>query len=161
MRHDWLTRPIPGTALLLEKAVFIVLVICLPSILGAVVYHLYLGHSVAESLLAGVSSGARGDMLLAIVVGMAFAAVTTGIRQGIVVFLAAIVGVAVMSVLLSNIYHDAPPPTVTGSDWVILRSVQFSLALASVGVLWVQYRRRHTNASLVLATGAWWPSLRP
>jgi hypothetical protein len=156
LKHDWLTRPISGTTLLLEKALFIVLVIFAPSILGAVVYNLYLGHSVAESLLAGVSSGARGDMLLAIVIGMAFAAVTTGIRQGIMVFLAAIVGLALVSAILRSIsiYGNGVPPTITGSSWVILRSVIFTLALAAVAVLWVQYRYRHTSASRVIASAA-------
>src|SRR3954471_23321979 len=55
LKHDWLTRPIPGFALLLEKSLFVLFAAVLPGIIGATAYNLTQGHSVAESLLAGVS----------------------------------------------------------------------------------------------------------
>jgi hypothetical protein len=154
LKHDWLTRPMAGTTLLLEKALFIAGTVLVPSILGTMIYNLYLGNSVAESLLTGVSKGASGDVLLGIVIGMAFAAVTAGIRQGIIVFLAVIVGLALASALLRGIYDYGPPPTVTGSGWMIVRGVQLTLALAAAAVLWVQYHYRHTSASRVIAAAA-------
>jgi len=147
VKHDWLTRPIAGPTLLLAKTLFILAVIVVPAILGGIANDLYLGRSVSEALLAGASSGAQGSTLLLIVVVMAFAAVTTSIRQAIIVSLSGFVVVALLS---SLVIHLAVPDEVhgpTGSGWVLGRSVEFMVLLVAASVLWVQYGYRHTKAA--------------
>jgi hypothetical protein len=154
LKHDWLTRPISGGALLLTKAAFVFLATILPSILGALLQELLDGHSLGESLLASISRGARGDTLVIFSMIMAFAAVTSSLRQAVVVFLAGIAGMGVLTVIFNAIQATPDSAGATSSAWVIERSLIFLLLLAAVSILCVQYRHRHTRAARGIAAGA-------
>src|SRR5690242_3035622 len=41
LRHDWLTRPISGPAMLVAKSVLVILALVAPSVLGAFAYKVY------------------------------------------------------------------------------------------------------------------------
>jgi hypothetical protein len=147
VKHDWLTRPIPGPTLLLAKTLFVLAAIILPSILGGIANNLYIGHSVSEALLTGISSGASGGMLTLIVLVMAFAALTASIRQAIIVLLSGFVVLALLSALVIRLAVPDEVHGPTGSSWVLNRSVELIVVLLAVAVLWVQYRYRHTKAA--------------
>lgn len=149
VKHDWLTRPIPGTALLLGKSAFVFLAIVVPSILGGIANNLFEGRSLGEALLAGVSSGANGGLLTLIVVVMAFAALTASIRQAIVVFLISVVVVILLSVLIIATRRGGGDIGPSGSLWV-LRSLELVLTVVAVVVVWLQYRHRHTRVPRVI-----------
>jgi len=144
LTHDWLTRPIPGTKLLVAKALFLVLAIFVPWILSRTVYELVQGHSLGESLLAGLTSGADRTQLLPILALMAFAAITSGIRQAFVV---ALVGVAILMLVRlprSSSFEGPLLLSATGSGWVASEGAALLLALGAGLVLWMQYRHRRT-----------------
>lgn len=147
VKHDWLTRPIPGPTLLLAKSLFLLAAIVVPAVLGGIANNLYLGRSVSESLLAGASSGAPGITLLLIAVVMALAAVTTSIRQAIIAILSGFVVLALLSGLVIRLAVPDEVHGPTGSGWVLARCIEYTLLLVAGSVLWVQYRYRHTRAA--------------
>ncbi len=154
LKHDWLTRPIPGPTLLAAKSLFAFLAIVLPSILGAFVYNLMDGRSFVEALVVGVATGAAGGTLFGIVVVMAFASVTGGIRQAFIVFLSVIALLALATALFNRVFQDADPMGVTPAAWMLVRTHQILFLLASLAVLWVQYRHRHTRSARTIAGAA-------
>jgi hypothetical protein len=146
VKHDWLTRPIPGPTLLLAKCLFALAAIVVPDIVGRIANNLYIGRSMSEALLAGVSSGAPDGTLLLITVGMAFAAVTTSIRQALIVLLSGVAAVAMLSAL--GIFAGTGVQTwATGSGWVVDRPIQLAILFVAAAILWVQYRHRYTTAA--------------
>lgn len=155
LKHDWLTRPIPGGTLLLAKALFVLLTAILPAILGAFAYHLTQGHPVGEALLNGVSSGAPGGTLAVVIAAMAFAAGTASVRQAVIVFLAGMAAIALITVGWTSLHHDVPESAAfSGSGWVMRRGVQLVLVAAAISILWLQYRHRHIRASRGVAAVA-------
>jgi hypothetical protein len=154
LKHDWLTRPIPGAALLVAKVTFVVLATILPGILGALLQNLLDGHSLGESLLAGISAGARGDALLLFSLIMAFAAVTASLRQAVIVFLAGLAGMGVITAIINSLRLTPDSPAATSSGWVVSRTLTLLMMVAAVSILWVQYRHRHTRAARGIAAAA-------
>jgi len=154
LQHDWLTRPISGVTVLMAKVSFVVLFILVPSIIGALANTLYEGGSLAESLVRGYSQGASGALLLTIAIVMAFASVTTGIRQGIIVFLAGIAVLAIATLLFSLAGGEGESAGATGSNWVQTLPLILLLLAATLLVLWVQYGRRHTRTARIIVAAA-------
>lgn len=152
VRHDWLTRPLPGPALLTAKLLFVVLVLVVPAALGTLVYELWQGHSILESLLAAVGLGASGSLLLSILVVMACGAVTGNIRQAMVLAATVAVVLGLLAVLAHHVGDIGGAFAMTGSVWMLFGPMQLLLAAAAVMVLWVQYRHRHTRAARIIAT---------
>jgi len=150
LNQDWLTRPIPGLVLLLAKSAFVVFAIMLPAVLGGMAYNLYQGHSVGESLLSGLATGAGGSGLIFNLVVMAFAAVTANLRQAIIALLAGIASLTVLVAITLQIL-GIQGMGFTGTDWVVGRSLQIMLGLVAVSILLVQYALRHTRAARVIA----------
>jgi hypothetical protein len=150
LNHDWLTRPIPGLVLLLAKGVFVVLVVIVPTVLGGMAYNLYQGHSVGESVLTGLATGAGGSGLLFDLVIMAFAAVTANLRQALIVLLAGMASLTALVAITVQIL-GVQGLGLTGTDWVVGRMFQIMLGLVAVSVLLVQYALRHTRAARVIA----------
>ena len=149
-RHDWLTRPIAGTTLLAAKATFLFLAIVVPCILGTLLDNLLAGHSVVEALLAGVTRGANGGLLLIIVCIMAFASMTSSFRQGLIVFVGLVLILTVLGSLAVGISGAGESVSATGSVWVLAQPVMLVLFVLGLAVLWIQYRHRNTRASLRL-----------
>jgi hypothetical protein len=155
LKHDWLTRPVPGATLLLAKVLFVLMAAILPDIVGAFAYHLTQGHSIGEAVLAGLSAGADGNALAVYSAAMAFAAITSNVRQAVIVFLAGLAVIALISVGWMSLHRDVPESLgFTGSGWVLKDGVQLVMAIAAISILWLQYRHRHTRASRGVAAGA-------
>ena len=154
LQHDWLTRPISGLTVLLAKASFVFLAVLLPSVIGALAFNLYHGRSLAESVVAGIAIGASGDMLLMIAIVMAFAAVTTGIRQGIIVFLVGMVTLVIAALVVARVTGGGADAGPTGSGWVLGYPIALMLFFVALLVLWVQYRHRHTRAARTIVAVA-------
>jgi hypothetical protein len=154
VRHDWLTRPIPGSTQLLAKLLFVLLVIVAPAILGGIAMNLFKGRSLAESLLAGLGGGTSAGMLTLLAVTMSVAAVTGTVRQAMIATLGAFAFFAVLALLTNRMRDEAVPMEYSGSFWVINTSLQWLLLIALVAVLVVQYRRRHTRAARLIVGGA-------
>jgi hypothetical protein len=154
VRHDWLTRPVPGGVLLAAKSVFIFLAVLVPSMVGAFAHSLVQGGSLLEALAQASGTGASGGMLMAVALIMSFAAVTSSIRQAFIVILAIIVAMAVIAALFSSTISQADPVAITPSAWVLTRSTQLLVTVAAVSVLWVQYRKRHSRAARSIAVAA-------
>lgn len=156
LTHDWLVRPLSGTTLLLAKSAFVLLSIIAPAVLGGIANNLYEGRSLGEALLAGVSAGASAGSLMLILLVAAMTALTANIRQAIIVLLAAVLVVAVLSMLILGISPDGAAIEPSGSAWVIVRPLEVVVSLAALSALWMQYRYRHTRATrfIVAATVA-------
>jgi hypothetical protein len=154
LQHDWLTRPISGLTVLLAKGSFVFLAVLLPAVLGALAYNLYEGRSLAESVVAGIAIGASGGLLLMIAIVMAFAAVTTGIRQGIIVFLVGMVTLMVAALVVTRVTGGGEGSGASGSGWVLAYPVILLLFFVALLVLWVQYRHRHTRAARTIVAVA-------
>lgn len=155
LKHDWLTRPISGLTQLLAKSIFVLLTVVLPAILGALLYHLTQGHSIGEAVLDGVSSGARGSILAIGITAMAFAAITSSIRQAVIVFLAGLAVVALVTMTWIALHREVwESAAFSGSGWVLQRGMMLLLAVSAMSVLWLQYRHRHTRASRGVAVAA-------
>ena len=161
LKHDWLTRPVPGPTLLLAKVLFVLMAAILPDIGGAFAYHLTQGHSPGEAVLAGLSAGADGNALAVYSTAMAFAAITSNVRQAVIVFLAGLAAIALITVGWTALHRDVPESLgFTGSGWVLKDGVRLVMVIAAISILWLQYRHRHTRASrgvAVIATvvGTW------
>jgi hypothetical protein len=154
LRHDWLTRPIPALAMLAAKSSLVLLALVVPSVLGAFAYKLYEGRSFVEALVTGIGNGANGGVLFGVALVMAFASVTVGIRQAFIVFLAIIAVLASAAALLNPMFQQADPVADTPEGWLLLRTLQLVLFVASLVVVWVQYRHRHTRSARTIAAAA-------
>lgn len=146
VKHDWLTRPIPGPTLFFSKALFVLGAVVVPQVLGVIVNNLYAGHSLSEALLAGISFGPLSDKVVLIALVMAFAAITSNIRQAVIILLAGFVALAVLARFLGT----AAGFWYTGSNWVSGLSLQLSIFVVAGAVLWLQYRHRYTKAARLL-----------
>ena len=154
LKHDWLTRPIPGLTLLLEKSLFVLVAAVLPGIIGATAYNLTQGHSLAESLLAGVSLGARANTVMMFVTIMAFAAITANIRHAVIVFLAGMAAIALVMVSWNAVEDASESAVFSGVGWMVRRGMLLLMLSAAISILWLQYRHRHTRASRFVAVVA-------
>lgn len=154
VKHDWLTRPIPGTTQLLAKMLFVVLVIIVPTVLGGFASNLYEGRSAGESFLAALSAGTGAGILTVVAITMCLAAVTGNIRQAIIAALGAFAFFAVLAMLVDRFGTDGVPLEYSGSMWVLETGMQSLLLTAVVSVLIVQYRRRHTRAARLIVGAA-------
>jgi hypothetical protein len=154
VRHDWLTRPIPGTTQLLAKLLFVLLVVIAPTALGGIANSLSAGRSVGESLLAGLGGGTSAGMLTLLAVTMSVAAVTGTVRQAMIATLGAFAFFAAVALLTNRMRDEAVPLEYSGSFWVVNTSLQWLLLIALVAVLVVQYRRRHTRAARLIVGAA-------
>lgn len=156
LKHDWLTRPIPGPTLLLAKTLFVLASVILPAIAGAFMYHLTQGHSIGEAVLGGLSSGAESGNLAVFITAMAFAAVTSNLRQAVIVFLAGLSLIALITVGWVSLHQQDVPESAafSGSGWVMKDGVRLVMAVAAICILWLQYRHRHTRASRSVAVVA-------
>jgi hypothetical protein len=148
MKHDWLTRPIPGTTLLAAKSAFVFLAVIVPPVVGSAAYHLSQGRSLAESALSSMNAG---DPFLIPLIIMALAAVTSGIRQAIIVGLSVIALMALLALGVTLIHGTVESAAATSSGWVLRRGMQGTQLIASVAILWLQYRHRHTKAARTIA----------
>jgi hypothetical protein len=149
LNHDWLTRPVPGLVLLLAKCAFVVLVIIMPMILGGMLYNLYQGHTVGESALTGLALGTDGSALVLTLLVMTFAAITSNLRQAIIVLLAGIASLIALVAITVQIL-GIQGMGFTGTDSVVGRTLQIMLGLVVVAALLVQYALRHTRAARVI-----------
>jgi hypothetical protein len=154
LKHDWLTRPIYGTTSLFAKLAFVFMVIVAPAIVGVVAKNLYEGHSWGESLLEGLSIGVSGSTLMTLVFTMAFAALTSGIRQAVVALLAATAFVAVVAMVAFKLFMLRPPTEESGSGWIVVRTLLIMLTSAGLFVLWIQYHFRHNRAARSVVASA-------
>jgi len=155
LKHDWLTRPVPGPTLLLAKGLFVLMAAIFPAIGGAFVFNLTQHHSIGEAVLAGLSAGAEANSLAVYAAAMAFAAVTSNVRQAVIVFLAGTATFAVVTAGWALLHPDVPESLgFTGSGWVIRDGVRLVMAIAAISILWLQYRYRHTRASRGVAVAA-------
>jgi hypothetical protein len=155
LKHDWLTRPVRGPTLLLAKSLFVVGAIILPAMVGAFVYHLTQGHSIGEAVLAGLSSSADGNNLPVFIAAMAFAAITSSLRQAVIVFLAGLSVITLITVGWASLDQDVPESgAFSGSGWVMKDGVRLLMTVGAICVLWIQYRHRNTRVSRGIAVGA-------
>lgn len=153
LKHDWLTRPIPGSTQLLAKLVFVVLVVIAPAILGGIANSLYMGRSAGESLVTGLSSGTGAGTLTLVAIVMCVAAITGGMRQAIIAVLAAFAFFAVLALLMARL-GTGESNQFSGSSWIVGRTLQWLLLAATISVLIIQYRHRHTRAARVIVGSA-------
>jgi hypothetical protein len=154
LQHDWLTRPISGPTVLLVKASFVFLAIIVPSVIGVLASSLHQGRSLAESMVNGVSEGADGLILLTVAAVMAFAAVTTGVRQGIIVLLAGMVALMIATLIVVRATAGGEGAGASGSAWVVGSPIVLMTFVVALLVLWVQYRHRHTRAARTIVAVA-------
>ncbi|HXC60329.1 MAG TPA: hypothetical protein VN645_13530 [Steroidobacteraceae bacterium] len=154
LKHDWLTRPVPGTTLLLTKTLLVLAVAILPAIVGTSIYNLSQGASTAEALQSGLSVGASGDRVMVFATVMAFAAITANVRQAVIVFLAVLAATAVVTVSFGALREVPESPLATGSGWVGKLTVELLQVLTAACILWIQYRYRRTNVARAIAVMA-------
>jgi len=150
VKHEWLTRPIPPMTMLAAKTVFVVVAILLPAVLGGILNGLFVGRPAGEAFISGVADGFGSGQLLIVVSVMAFAAMTAGMRQAIVAFLVGTAVLAVAATVASRVAGRSDGSAVSGSVWMIVRTVQLLLLSTALAVLWIQYRRLHGRAAWVL-----------
>lgn len=156
-RREWLTRPVPGMTMLAVKFALVVLVVVLPPVLGYIVGGLHLGRPPLEVLVTSLAEGLGGAVPLVTLCAMAFAALTSSIRQAIVVFLAGVILLLFGAIYFSGTIEYPVPLWFTdsigpaaGSDWVLSRALELLLAFTALAVLWAPYRRRGRRVALLL-----------
>lgn len=148
-KRDWLTRPVPGMTMLAAKCIFVIVATVLPGVLGRLLDAFYIGRPPAVVLVSSVAEGLSAAALLGPLSMMALAALTSSIRQTIVVVLASTVvlvagyGVWVTSDVgfESGLADSLDAPS--GSEWILTAPLNSLGALAALTVLWVLYRRHH------------------
>lgn len=150
LKHDWLTRPIPRMTMLAAKSVFVALAILLPAVLGGILNGLYVGRPPAEAFVSGVTDGLGGDQLMIVLCVMGFAAMTAGTRQAVITFLVGTAVLGVLSLLVARASGLSEGTGISGSVWIIARTVLLLVAFAALAVLWLQYRRHRGRAAWVL-----------
>jgi hypothetical protein len=156
-KRDWLTRPVPGLTMLAAKCLFAVLVVVLPPVLGSIVGGLHLGRPPLEVLVTSMAEGLGGVVLLVFLCTVAFAALTSSIRQAIVVLLAGIVLLLFGFIYFSGTivyplpfwFADSVGPA-SGSEWILTRPLELLLAFTALAALWILYRRRHGRRAALL-----------
>jgi hypothetical protein len=156
-KRDWLTRPVPGMTMLAGKCVLVGLVIVLPQVLGFVLGGFHLGRPPMEVFITSTADGLGGAELLVFLCMMAFAALTSSIRQAIVALLGSVVLFFVGLIYISGTigyplplwFADSMGPA-SGSDWMLTRTLQLLLAFTALSVLWILYRRGHGRRAAVL-----------
>jgi hypothetical protein len=150
VKHDWLTRPIPRFAMLAAKIVFVSLVILLPAALGSIANGFFVGRPAAEVFISGLADGLGGERLMIMLLVMSFAALTSGIRQAVVMFLAGVAGLGVFSLIMVRTSAVAGGDDISASVWIISRTLMLLIAFAALAVLGLQYRRQRGHAAWVL-----------
>jgi hypothetical protein len=150
LKHDWLTRPVPGLIQLSAKCAFVVVAIIAPAILGSLAYNLYQGRSVGESMLTGFAAGANGGALTLYLLLIGFAALTANARQAMIIFLVGMVSLTVLTVLFARVISPGEDMGWSGSAWVVARSLQVMVGLVAASVVWLQYGYRRTIAARVV-----------
>jgi hypothetical protein len=156
VQHDWLTRPVPWTALLVAKAAFMFLWIALPFVLGRTVRGLIGGYSLGEAWLEGVQQSVPLAAMLGII-GVA-SAITASLWQALLILagtwlfhepaLAFIIGRGVRIGGLDLIAFRF-----TGTAWVRDWSVGLLWIVMCALILWWQYGRRKTVQARTIYAG--------
>jgi hypothetical protein len=156
-KRDWLTRPVPGMTMLAAKCIFVVAATVLPGVLGLILNEFYIGRPPVVALISGAAQGLAGVALWSPLGVMALAALTSSIRQAIVVVVAAIVmltvgyGVWVTSNLAFESGFTDNLDRASGSAWILAAPLELLGTLAAVAALWIVYHGRHgRRAALVL-----------
>lgn len=150
LKHDWLTRPIPGSTQLKAKLIFVLAVVILPALLGGIVNSLLAERSIGESLQAGLGAGTSSGTLSLVAIVMCVAAVTGNVRQAIIAALAGFAFFAVLAMVIQRMSTENVPLEYSGSLWVLGSSMQLILLVTAISVLVVQYRHRHSRMARVI-----------
>lgn len=146
VQHDWLTRPVPWTALLVAKATFMVLWIGLPYVLGGTVRGLIGGYSLGEAWLDAVQQSVPPAVLLIIIVA---GAITASLWQAMLI----LAGTMLLYVITLEFITAravrigwADPNTLlfTGTAWVRYWSIGLLWTVMGALIVWRQYARRKT-----------------
>jgi len=159
-KRDWLTRPVPGMTMLAAKCVFVLLVIVLPGVLGFILNGFRGGRPPVVALVSGVADGLSGAAVLGPLGVMALAALTSSIRQAIVV---AVAGMIVIFTgydawVTSNVAFRSGFPdnldAASGSAWILAVPLELLGTLAALAVLWILYHRHHGRRPALVLVGA-------
>jgi hypothetical protein len=148
LRQDWLVRPIRRTDLLLAKVLFAALMIQAPIFLGDMAITIAKGFSVPASLSLALQRSLLQLLVVQIPV-LAFASLTRNLSQAIT----GAVALGLVAAVLTNIVTGslASPVIRTSLEWVPT-AVSFALlAVGSLTLVALQYFRRRTATSRVLA----------
>jgi hypothetical protein len=156
VRQDWLVRPIKRSDLLLEKLVFVLLLVQGPMLATDILRALLEGFSFHQSLPASFSRALV--LLFALYLpALAFASLTKNFTEAIVAGVVAFLGGACFSLLLFTLVFGGQQPRFwvewSGLAW-INQSERGLLGLTvGVAILGLQYFRRNTLLSRWLFGG--------
>ena len=151
VEQDWLIRPIRRRDMLLAKALFALLAICVPMLIVNFVHAQIMGFSAAVSL-AALSWKALYAFLCLIVPLLALASMTRNMGE-LAVMGAALMVVYALSLGLAAMAlgPDHCPTCDSGVSWLQHFAAHIGVLVASVVILWLQYRHRRTELSRKLA----------
>jgi hypothetical protein len=150
VRQDWLVRPIRRRDLLLEKLIFVLLLVQGPMFAMDILRALLEGFSLHQSFEASIS---RAFFLLFAfyVPALAFASLTTNFTEAIVAGLAVFVGGAAFGLLLNTFVFGGQRPQlpVEWSGLVWINEAERALLALTLGaaILGLQYFRRNVVLS--------------
>ena len=156
VRQDWLVRPIKRSDLLLEKLIFVLLLVQGPMLATDVLRALLEGFSFYQSLAASFSRALV--LLFALYLpALAFASLTKNFTEAILAGVVAFLGGACFSLLLFTLVFGGQQPRFwvewSGLAW-INQSERGLLALTvGLAILGLQYFRRNTLLSRWLFGG--------
>jgi hypothetical protein len=145
VRHDWLTRPIAGSDLIFAKAICIVALIAIPTVvIDTLIYSVRFDFSLGESLARATTAR---EMFLMVVISAVIATLTATILQA----LGAAIGTIAVAVLvflpamqLSSMREDY---FASGAQWILALAALVAIIAVSILLLWLQYTRRATRVS--------------
>jgi hypothetical protein len=152
VNQDWLARPIKRRDLLLAKVLLVALLIHGPIIASNVLLGLAEGFPFLQILRAAL----LGSIEIALVFSLpvtAIAALTRNLTEALSVSLVVALGLVVVYVALTRLFHVPNATDGTGVAWVWGALSHCLLLTATVAVLLLQYFRRSTFWSRVIFSG--------